>query len=41
MRGTGEFGAHRRQLVRLMLRASEHEIDHGDPIDWLRGRNEK
>jgi AraC family transcriptional regulator len=34
------FGAHRRQLVRLMLRASGHEIDHGDPITWLRERNE-
>jgi len=35
------FGAHRRQLVRLMLRASGHKVDHGDPITWLRERNEK
>lgn len=32
------FSAHRRQLVRLLLRASGHEVDHGDPIEWLRTR---
>lgn len=32
------FAAHRRQLVRLFLRASGHEVDHGDPIEWLRSR---
>jgi AraC family transcriptional regulator len=31
-----EFSAHRRQLVRRMLRAAGHEIDDGDPISWLR-----
>jgi AraC family transcriptional regulator len=34
------FGAHRRQLVRLMLRAAGHEIDDGDPITWNRRRYE-
>ena len=34
------FDAHRRQLVRQMLRAGGHEVDHGDPIDWLRERHE-
>ena len=32
------FAAHRRQLVRQLLRAAGHEVDHGDPIDWLRSR---
>jgi AraC family transcriptional regulator len=32
------FGAHRRQLVRQLLRAAGQPIDHGDPIDWLRRR---
>jgi AraC family transcriptional regulator len=32
------FDAHRRQLVRLLLRATGHETDHGDPIEWLRAR---
>jgi AraC family transcriptional regulator len=32
------FSAHRRQLVRQMLRMAGQEIDHGDPIDWLRAR---
>ena len=32
------FAAHRRQLVRLLLRALGHEVDHGDPIEWLRAR---
>jgi AraC-like DNA-binding protein/uncharacterized damage-inducible protein DinB len=31
-----EFSAHRRQVVRRMLRALGHETDHGDPIRWLR-----
>jgi len=31
------YSAHRRQLVRQMLRAAGHEVDHGDPIMWLRG----
>jgi AraC-like DNA-binding protein len=30
------FSAHRRQLVRTMMRASGHGIDDGDPIIWLR-----
>lgn len=34
------FGAHRRQLVRLMLRMGGHEVDHGDPITWNRERYE-
>ena len=33
------FAAHRRQLVRSMLRQRGVEVDHGDPIDWLRRRN--
>jgi hypothetical protein len=32
------FSAHRRQLVRHMLRASGHKIGPGDPIMWLRRR---
>ncbi|PVG80961.1 AraC family transcriptional regulator [Nocardioides gansuensis] len=32
------YGAHRRQLVRLMLRASGHEVGPGDPITWMRDR---
>ncbi|PWN01282.1 AraC family transcriptional regulator [Nocardioides silvaticus] len=32
------FAAHRRQLVRQMLRGSGVETDHGDPIEWLRDR---
>jgi AraC family transcriptional regulator len=32
------FTAHRRQLVRLMLRAGGHAVDDGDPIMWLRSR---
>ncbi|MDP2774928.1 MAG: DinB family protein, partial [Nocardioides sp.] len=32
------FAAHRRQLVRLCLRASGHAVDQGDPIEWLRAR---
>jgi AraC family transcriptional regulator len=34
------FSAHRRQLVRQMLRMGGHAVDHGDPIDWLRQRHE-
>ncbi|WP_104524576.1 helix-turn-helix domain-containing protein [Blastococcus atacamensis] len=30
------YSAHRRQLVRQMLRAAGREVDTGDPIDWLR-----
>ncbi|MGY2001971.1 DinB family protein [Blastococcus sp. SYSU DS1024] len=32
------YSAHRRQLVRHLLRAAGQEIDTGDPIDWLRAR---
>jgi hypothetical protein len=32
------FSAHRRQLLRLMLRQAGVEVDAGDPIDWLRQR---
>jgi AraC-like DNA-binding protein len=32
------FAAHRRQLVRQMLRGAGVETDHGDPIEWLRER---
>ncbi|MEE2034480.1 helix-turn-helix domain-containing protein [Rhodococcus chondri] len=31
------FSAHRRQLVRHMLRAAGRTVDHGDPIEWQRG----
>jgi AraC family transcriptional regulator len=34
------FGAHRRQLVRLMLRTCGHDVDDGDPITWSRKRYE-
>ncbi|MEO9323418.1 helix-turn-helix domain-containing protein [Nocardioides sp. C4-1] len=34
------YAAYRRQLVRLMLRASGRTVDEGDPIMWLRGRTE-
>lgn len=34
------YGAHRRQLVRLMLRSLGVEVDDGDPIRWQRGRYE-
>jgi AraC family transcriptional regulator len=30
------FSAHRRQLVRHMLRAAGHKVGSGDPIMWLR-----
>ena len=30
------FAAHRRQLIRQMLRGAGVEIDDGDPINWLR-----
>jgi len=32
------FAAHRRQLVRQMLRGIPLEVDDGDPISWLRAR---
>jgi AraC family transcriptional regulator len=32
------YAAHRRQLVRRMLTAAGHEVDHGDPILWLRAQ---
>jgi AraC family transcriptional regulator len=32
------FAAHRRQLVRQMLRGAGVETDDGDPINWLRAR---
>lgn len=28
------FSAHRRQLVRHMLRAAGRTVDHGDPLEW-------
>ncbi|GAB2874213.1 helix-turn-helix domain-containing protein [Nocardioides pacificus] len=31
------YAAARRQLVRLLLRTDGHAVDHGDPIEWLRG----
>ena len=34
------YAAHRRQLVRQMLRAAGRDVDHGDPIVWLRRRQE-
>lgn len=30
------YAAHRRQMVRRMLTAASREVDHGDPIMWLR-----
>ena len=33
------FAAHRRQLVRSMLRQRGVDVDDGDPITWLRRRN--
>jgi AraC-like DNA-binding protein len=32
------YAAHRRQLARHMIRAGGHEVDDGDPINWLRRR---
>jgi AraC-like DNA-binding protein len=32
------FGAHRRLMARHLLRSAGLEVDHGDPIDWLRRR---
>lgn len=32
------YAAHRRQLLRQMLRAAGVRADHGDPINWLRAR---
>ncbi|HLR96510.1 MAG TPA: helix-turn-helix domain-containing protein [Jiangellaceae bacterium] len=33
------FSAHRRQLVRMMLRETDANLDSGDPIDWLHRRS--
>ena len=33
------FSAHRRQLARTFLRLAGHDVDDGDPITWLRGRD--
>lgn len=33
-----EYSAHRRQLVRHMLRAAGRQVGAGDPINWLRRR---
>ncbi|MGO1972609.1 MAG: AraC family transcriptional regulator, partial [Propionibacteriaceae bacterium] len=30
------YSAHRRQLVRHLLREAGLDLGHGDPIDWLR-----
>ena len=30
------YAAHRRQLVRHLIRAGGHDVDDGDPINWLR-----
>jgi hypothetical protein len=30
------YAAHRRQLARHLMRAGGHEVDDGDPINWLR-----
>ena len=35
------YSAHRRQLVRHMLRAGGHAVDEGDPIMWLRSRGQE
>lgn len=32
------YAAFRRQVVRVLLRGAGHDVDDGDPIDWLRGR---
>lgn len=34
-----EYSAYRRQLARSMFRAAGHEVDQGDPIEWLRSRH--
>ncbi len=34
------FAAHRRQLVRHLLRTLGREVDAGDPITWLQGEPE-
>lgn len=31
-----EYAAHRRHLARHLIRAGGHEVDDGDPINWLR-----
>ncbi len=33
------YSAYRRQLVRTWLRGAGHDVDHGDPIEWVRGRD--
>jgi len=35
------FSAHRRQLIRHALRRTGHEVDHGDPIQWLQTRHQE
>lgn len=35
------YSAYRRQLVRRMLIAAGREVDHGDPIMWLRAQQEE
>ena len=32
------FSAHRRQLARQLIRGCGHEVDSGDPINWLRAQ---
>ncbi|GAA4699041.1 helix-turn-helix domain-containing protein [Nocardioides conyzicola] len=32
------YAAHRRQLTRLLMRSAGLDLDHGDPIEWLRRR---
>lgn len=32
------YSAHRRQLARQLVRGLGHEVDSGDPINWLRAR---
>ena len=34
------YDAHRRQLLRHVLRAADVEVDDGDPINWLRARED-
>jgi AraC-like DNA-binding protein len=32
------FSTHRRQLARQLIRGAGHDVDSGDPINWLRAR---
>ena len=32
------YAAHRHQLARRMLTAAGRDVDHGDPIMWLRAQ---